>query len=141
MYLNFVITLYCSESFTARAPKRKLVVKSKNHQLTLLRQSISSRPPATLPRAANINLDDSGEYASIDSTNGIPSDNFSWLNDEAAYDYVRRVPFNFKFLNPKSDSAKLTEGMYIGMLLYKTYIDTCIYVCDWLSNNELCSHL
>jgi len=83
----------------------------KDQQVTSFRQSISNRPPATLPHVASINLNDSGEYTNIDSTNDILSGNFSWLNDEAAYDYVRRIPFNFNFLKPRSDSTVLTEGM------------------------------
>ena len=88
------VCIYYSESFDLRAPKRQSVVKMKNQPLKCW-SSISSRPPATLPHAAKIKLDDSCGYATIGSTNVLRT---AWLNDasSATYDYVQQKPLNLQ---------------------------------------------
>ena len=99
---------YYSESFDLRAPKRQLVVKIKDRPLKCC-PSISSRPPAILPHAGKVKLDESFGYATIDSANVLAADNEA---SSETYEYVR-----LNFAKLKIDSAVVTKSKNLTALL------------------------
>ena len=120
---------FYSESFDLRAPKRKSGVKVKEKDQPIpptTRPTISSRPPATLPRKAEVKFDDNSRphdenspYATTGFNSFSASDTNSCSSDAVInkmYEYVQRKPN--KCLRPSSALAAVTKGNVMDLHAY-----------------------